>query len=163
MILPIITLPNPKLRQKSTLVDKNFLLQPTTQKYIDDLIETMVKKDGLGLASVQVDKLWRIFAVATDEGPLVFVNPLITKKSFFKNTDEEGCLSIPEVFGNVKRSQKITVTALGRDGNEFTLKAQGLLARVIQHENDHLDGILFTDKASIITKGKEKLQQLKQA
>lgn len=162
MLLDIITLPNKNLRQVSETIKKPDIESPVMQKFFDDLSETMLKKDGIGLAAIQVDKPWRVFSVATEKGPQIFINPQIIKKSLKKQLDEEGCLSIPQVYGTVKRSQKITVRAIDRNGEEFILKASGLFARVIQHENDHLNGILFIDKTKKITSGQEIFEKLQQ-
>jgi peptide deformylase len=113
---------------------------------IDDMIETMVDADGIGLAANQVGILKRVFVVSVDlEKFYEFINPDIVESSG-SEIFEEGCLSILGVKGNVERPSKIKVVAKDRDGKEFALEADGLLARVIQHEYDHLNGVLFVDK-----------------
>lgn len=119
---------------------------------IDDMLETMYAEAGVGLAAPQVGVLKRIFVVdceQTEEGPgkpLVFINPEILEKSGAV-TDQEGCLSVPGRHALVTRPEKVTVRALDRNMMPFTLEAEGLLARCICHENDHLNGILYVDKA----------------
>lgn len=119
-----------------------------TQTLIDDMIDTLHHTgNGIGLAAVQVGVLKRIFIVEIeDEGGLhVFVNPKITETEG-EQCGTEGCLSVPDYWGEVKRPAKIKVEALDRHGTPFELEAEGLKAVCICHENDHLDGVLFTDK-----------------
>ena len=146
MLLPIITHPNPTLRKKSREIIRDEILNPEFKKFIKNLGETMIKKDGIGLAAPQVNKLIKAVVVNTDNQPKEFINPKIIKKSWRKNIMEEGCLSIPGVFGSVKRPNSVTLKYLDLNAQEHKLKAKGLLARVLQHEIDHLDGILFIDK-----------------
>lgn len=160
MKLQVITIPHKTLRNKAKSVDKHDLQKDTMQMFITNLIETMRKEDGIGLAAPQVDHSLRMFVIATEDGAKVFVNPKILTKSWSKNIDEEGCLSIPAVYGTVKRSNKVMIKALDRNGESFLLKANGLLARVIQHENDHLNGEMFIDKVIKITKGQDKLDEM---
>jgi len=160
MILPIIKYPNKNLRKKSQDLSKEQILSPETQGFIVNLIETMFKEDGLGLAAVQVDKHWNMFAVATEDGPMVFINPKIVYKSWLKETDEEGCLSVPGVYGLVKRPKTVIIKALDRNGNKLSMKAKGLFARVLQHEADHTQGVLFIDKTNKITRGDDVLREL---
>ena len=111
-----------------------------------DMLDTMYKFDGVGLAAPQVGILKRIITIDIGEGPKVLINPVI-KKAQGKQTGEEGCLSFPNVFGNVDRPESIVVEAFDIDGNKIKIKAKGLEAVVLSHEIDHLDGILFVDKA----------------
>jgi len=145
-ILNIITHPNENLRRVSSKVDFAKENSPEFQNYLNDLVLTMQEKDGIGLAAPQVDDARRILIVNAKEGPLVLINPVVTHKSFRKNKMEEGCLSVPGVNGIVKRPFSIKLNALTRDGKKYSQKTCGLLARVIQHEIDHLNGILFIDK-----------------
>ena len=140
--MEIIIHPNPILRKKAQKIE-NF---SNLEKFIKKFILTMQKKDGIGLAAPQVRKSIQLIAVQTKNGIKTFINPKITKKSFKKEITEEGCLSIPNTFGKVKRSYKITVKFQNRNGQKQKLTAQGLYARVLQHEIDHLNGILFIDK-----------------
>ena len=113
------------------------------------MIEACRKANGIGLAAPQIGKSIRFCIINLEHlglAPFALVNPKVTKKSWKKVEMEEGCLSIPGVFGIVKRPQKITVEAQNLDGEKHKFKAEGLLSRVIQHEIDHLDGILFTSK-----------------
>ena len=153
MLLPIIKLPTPTLRQRSIEVDRQTLLLPETQKFITDMIPTMYDDDGIGLAAPQVARNIRICIIGKEadkklKTDLVLVNPIYDRTSRKMNTDSEGCLSVPNTFGKVKRYSDIQVTALDRLGNEIRFEAHKFFARVIQHEVDHLDGILFIDKAT---------------
>jgi len=136
---------NPLLRQKSKPVPE---ISPSFQRLISDMKETLNHHQGLGLAAPQVGKLWRIILVKEDpaEEALVLINPQIEKKSPQEEIMEEGCLSLPYLFLPIKRSVKITVKALNEKGQPFQIEAQGLLARTIQHEIDHLEGILIVDR-----------------
>lgn len=111
-----------------------------------DMLDTMYKFDGVGLAAPQVGILKRIITIDIGEGPKVLINPVI-KKATGKQTCEEGCLSFPNVFGNVDRPEAVVVEAFDIDGNKIKFKAKDLEAVVLSHEIDHLDGILFVDKA----------------
>ncbi len=144
-MLNITTIPNPLLRQKS-LVIKEPLAQEI-QDLLPEMIETMIKKDGVGLAAPQIGLNIRLIVVRHKDNDIVMINPEILKKSLFKEWDEEGCLSVPGVFGQVKRHKKLTVRYLDGDGKSQQLEAEGFFARVIQHEVDHLNGVLFIDKA----------------
>ncbi len=146
----IIIHPNKILRKKSRPI-KNFS-NPKLAEFIPKFTKTMLKKDGIGLAAPQVGLNLRIIAVSHQDGVLEMINPKILKKSLWKQWGEEGCLSIPEVFGEVKRRRKILIQYQTPQGKIRKLKAKGLLARVIQHEIDHLEGILFIDKAQNITR-----------
>lgn len=114
---------------------------------IGDMIETMYEAEGVGLAAPQVGILKRIFVIDIydDEGPRVFINPQILETSG-SQTDEEGCLSIPGVTEPVERANYVKVKAFNEKGEEFVLEAEGLLARAVLHENDHLNGVLFVDR-----------------
>jgi peptide deformylase len=153
-ILKITANPDPILRQKAKEID----LAKTNKKKLKQLVlnmgETMLKKDGVGLAAPQVDQSIRLICVSTKDGVIAMVNPKITKKSFAKEWGEEGCLSVPEIFGQVRRHKKINCIYYCESGERKKIEAEGLLARIIQHEVDHLDGILFIDKA----KGLEKVE-----
>jgi peptide deformylase len=127
-------------------------LSSDIQKLIPEMIETMLKKDGIGLAGPQIGKSFRIIVIHHKDKDLVMINPRMIKKSLTKDWDEEGCLSVPEIFGDVRRCKKVIVKYIDENGKEQKLSGEGLLARVIQHEIDHLDGILFIDKAKNIRK-----------
>lgn len=115
--------------------------------FIDEMFETMIEANGVGLAGPQAGISKRIFVIiADDEVRRVFINPQIISTSTELCDYEEGCLSIPGVYENIKRPAKVTVQAFNEKGRPFTLEADGLLARIIQHENDHLDGHVFIDR-----------------
>ncbi|MCX6785605.1 MAG: peptide deformylase [Candidatus Komeilibacteria bacterium] len=155
-MLEIIKYPRLILRTKVKKV-KN-ILNAEVQKFIGELIKTMVAADGLGLAANQVDKNLRMLAINHKDGPKVFINPVIYWKSWKKNEAEEGCLSFPGVYGLVWRSKKIRL--FYRDGQNRLrhLAADELLARVLQHETDHLNGVLFIDKATKYTRGENQVK-----
>lgn len=124
-----------------------------------DMIDTMYKFDGVGLAAPQVGILKRIIVIDIGEGPKVFINPVI-KKATGVQTGEEGCLSSPNTFGNVDRPETVVVEAFDIDGKPIKIKAKGLEAVVLSHEIDHLDGILFLDKAyDIYTLTEEEIEE----
>ncbi len=161
MILPIITThdKNPVLRTKGRDIDN--VSSQDVQQLIDDMIPTMYEKDGIGLAAPQINESVRIAVLCPDpekfeqyrekkDTALVIINPKIIGHSFFKEEGEEGCLSVPEIFGQVKRWKNVAVSYLDRDGKNQTIKARGLLAVCLQHEIDHLDGILFVDRTKKI-------------
>jgi peptide deformylase len=147
-VLKILTLPkeNKRLRQKSRPVKKDDIESPETKRLVADMIRTMQVKDGAGLAAPQIGKLIRLAVVNTKDGPLPLFNPELVKKSLAKEVTEEGCLSVPRIFGPVKRHRSVVCAYLDQDGREQKLEGSGLLARALQHELDHLDGVLFIDK-----------------
>ena len=114
---------------------------------LDDMADTMYNSDGVGLAAPQVGISQRFFVcMADDDVKRVFINPQIIETSSELSDYEEGCLSIPKLYEKITRPVEVTVQALNEKGKPFTLKADGLLARIIQHEYDHLDGILYIDR-----------------
>ncbi len=150
--LPIITNPSPILRQKSEKIDIKKLEDEKFQEFCDDMVKTMKEKDGMGLAAPQVGENVRVIIVNEKSGPICMINPKVIKKSLRKEWDEEGCLSVPNYYGEVKRCKKVICEYIDRKGNKTKIDATGLLARVILHEIDHLDGILFIDKAKNVHK-----------
>lgn len=146
-MLKIITYPNPILRQKARELTREEILRPEFKKLVNNMAEIMIKKDGVGLAAPQINQSVRLIVINNENDIATFINPKILKKSWRKNMAEEGCLSIPNVFLPIKRHNAITVEFLNLDGEKQTLKTKDLLARVLQHEIDHLDGVLFIDKA----------------
>lgn len=151
MIHTILTDPNPILRKRAEDVPIEDIAIPETQKLIDDMIETMYAANGIGIAGPQIGKLLRIFIAERGEhDPVAVINPTIIAKSWRKVQSEEGCLSIPGKYGIVKRHKSVTIRAYDREGKPTTIKATGQLALIFQHEIDHLDGMLFTDKAKNI-------------
>lgn len=123
-----------------------------------DMIDTMHAKDGIGIAAPQIGVSERVIVVNAADGELVLINPELKKHSLRKEDGEEGCLSIPGVFGIVPRYKTVSVNALTLDGTSITIEGDGLLARVLQHEIDHINGILFISRAKKITKGADKLE-----
>lgn len=146
MIQQILTSPNEKLRQKS--IDVSFVQMKSveTRILIADLKETMRQENGVGIAASQIGVLKRVIVVDTPTGSQAFFNPKIVKHSFFKRKDEEGCLSVPGVFGIVKRYKFVVIEAFDENSNKITINAVNFLSTVFQHEIDHLNGILFIDK-----------------
>lgn len=159
-MLEIVKYPKKILRQKSRKVKD--ILRPEIQKFIGELAEIMQKADGLGLAANQVNQDIRILAVNAKDGPKVFINPFVYLRSFKKDTGEEGCLSFPGVFGLIKRPLKVRLFYRDEKGKLRHLKASGLLARVLQHEIDHLNGVLFIDKMIKYVQGEEKIKEWRQ-
>jgi peptide deformylase len=153
--LKIITNPNPILRKKSKEIGKNKISSKEMKELYLDMGKLMLLKDGVGLAAPQIGKNIRLCVVNTKDGVQCLINPKIIKKSWAKESGEEGCLSIPDVFGKVRRHKKITCEYIDKNKKIIKLDADGLLARVIQHEVDHLDGILFIDKAKDVKNVKE--------
>ncbi|HEX9090376.1 MAG TPA: peptide deformylase [Anaerolineales bacterium] len=151
-ILEIVTLPQTVLRRKAHKVTG---FGSTFQALVDDMVETMRQAPGVGLAAPQVGESIRLIVVEygdeeNEETPpklYIIANPLITRTSEETELGVEGCLSIPGFQGEVERYIAVTVKGLNRHGHPMTVKARGWLARIFQHEIDHLDGILFTDRA----------------
>jgi len=147
-ILDITVYPNDILRQTSKEVEISNIASKELLVFVEDLKKTMSKKDGVGLAAPQVGKNIRLIVIHTKDKIIVMINPQITRKSIGCEVMEEGCLSVPNYFGNVKRHKKITCFYLDETGKRMKVESEGLMARVIQHEIDHLDGVLFIDKAA---------------
>ena len=152
MILEITKEPNPLLHQVSKDLTLAEITSKKTREFIFDLIETMYAKDGVGIASVQVGNPIQLCVIAKNFTPeklhdLVLINPKFTKASVLRAWDEEGCLSVPGIYGSVRRYKKIKVSALNAAGEPIEFTATEFFARIIQHEIDHLNGILFIDKA----------------
>ena len=149
--LTVLTEPNAELRKKSKSVKPEDVQSTEILSLISDLKETMVVENGIGIAAPQVGVHKKIIIIGIGDDPQAFINPKVVSRSFRKVVSEEGCLSIPGVYGMVKRSRKVKVEALNEDGDEVTLNAEGLSAVVLQHEIDHLSGILFIDKVREFT------------
>jgi peptide deformylase len=156
-LLKIARLGHPCLRKRADVVSVDELLSAPFQRFIDDMIETMRDGEGVGLAATQVHAMKRVFLVEVKSPnprypdqpgvPLtVVVNPEIRQHSEELEEDWEGCLSIPDLRGRVPRWRSLRLSALDRAGREITLDASQFFARVIQHELDHLDGIVFLDR-----------------
>ncbi len=145
-VLDIRVLGAPILRERTPLLNE---VTDSTRALIADMFETMYAAEGIGLAAPQVGRIERVCVVDVDDEPLALVNPEIIAREGSER-GEEGCLSIPEIFGDVDRSEYIVVRAIDQDGNAIELEAHELLARCIQHEIDHLDGKLFIDYMSLL-------------
>ena len=150
-IRTILHYPDKRLRNKAELVRE---VTPEVRALVDDMAETMYAAPGVGLAAPQVGVSLRIFVidVAPSDAPSdlrVFINPEILVRTGV-TTWEEGCLSFPGVHEEIERAESVTVRAMGLDGKTFELSAEGLLAIAIQHENDHLDGMLMIDHVSLL-------------
>ena len=145
---------HPVLRAKARPLEKAEIRGAVVQKLIDDMIDTMAEYHGVGLAAPQVHEGVRLFVAALDSGdddaedsePIAVINPQITIVGADVVEDWEGCLSIPDIRGRVPRAREITVRAFDRTGARIELNAHDFPARVIQHETDHLDGVLFFDR-----------------
>ena len=150
----ILTEPNKILRQVSKPVES---VKKEEQKLMDDMLETMYNANGIGLAAIQIGIPKRIIVMdisrnEEEKKPMYFVNPVIDNKDTENSTYEEGCLSVPDYFAEVDRPKKCRVQYLDYNGEKKTLVADGLLATCIQHEMDHLEGILFIDYLSKLKK-----------
>jgi peptide deformylase len=149
-LLPILTLPDPRLRQISKAVET---LDAEIHQLLDDMLETMYDAPGIGLAAIQVGAPKRIVVIDTakqeeDRSPLFLINPEIIWASEELSTYNEGCLSVPEYFEDVQRPTRVRVRHLARTGDLQEFDAEGLLATVVQHELEHLEGGLFIDNLS---------------
>ena len=155
----IIKYPNKILRKKlERFADFS---NSELKKFIKDMSDLMLKSDGVGLAANQVNSEIRVMIANTKNGPIAFFNPRLIKKSILKSSSEEGCLSFPKIYGNVRRYKKITLEYEDISGKTKQIQAHGLLSVVLQHETDHLNGILFIDKIKKFTDGRERLEELK--
>ncbi len=145
--LAIINYPDPRLRQVAEPIEA---ITPLVQQVVKRMLELMVEADGVGLAAPQVGLSWRLF-VSNPRGEaakdMVFINPRLSDRSGLIDSDE-GCLSIPHVNGVIRRAGEVTITATNLEGREFKLTGTELLARIWQHETDHLDGKLIIDRFS---------------
>jgi len=146
-ILKIVTHPNKILDSRAKKVDLSLITSPTMQSLVSDMAKTLLKVEGAGLAAPQVNKGLQLAVINTKDGVLTLFNPRLIKKSLSKEWGEEGCLSVPGIFGEVKRHKKVACEYYNRLGEKEIIEAEGLLARVIQHELDHLNGVLFVSKA----------------
>lgn len=147
-VLSVLRFPDERLRTKAEPVTE---VNDEIRKIVDDMFETMYDENGVGLAATQVNIHQRIVVMDCSEDksdPLTLINPEIIKKSDETFINEEGCLSVPGCYAKVTRHELVTVKALDRDGNEFTRDADELLSICIQHELDHLAGVLFVDYLS---------------
>ncbi|KJF75211.1 MULTISPECIES: peptide deformylase [Rhizobium/Agrobacterium group] len=149
-IKPLIILPDPVLRQQSRPIEQ---VDAEVLRLADDMLETMYDAPGIGLAAIQVGVPRRMLVIDVsrddeEKKPVVFINPEILKVSDDVSAYEEGCLSIPDYYAEVERPASLTMRYVDRDGKQQTIDADGLLATCLQHEIDHLNGILFIDHIS---------------
>jgi len=142
-VYKIVTVPDPVLRQKAQKVEK---INDGVLRVLDNMRDTLYAADGLGLAAPQIGVSKRIIVIDPGDQLIEMINPQIIYREG-EQTAREGCLSVPDLVGWCKRSQKVRVKGLNRNGEEIEMEATDLLARAFQHEIDHLDGILFPDKA----------------
>lgn len=149
-ILKIRKAGDPVLKEKSAPVEK---ITRKIKQLLDDMAETMYAADGVGLAAPQVGVSERIIVLDIGEGLIELINPAITAAEGCE-TGSEGCLSVPGMYGEVERYSSVTVEGMDRTGKKIRLAADGLLARVLQHEIDHLEGVLFLDRSKTLYKGK---------
>ncbi len=151
-ILKVARMGHPVLRARARALDKTDLRDPLIQKLIDDMIDTMHEYHGVGLAAPQIHESLRLFVALLDDDPgpdsvaTVIINPEIEPMSPATDEGWEGCLSIPDIRGMVPRYTEVTVKALDRNGRGIELPLKKFPARVVQHETDHLDGVLFFDR-----------------
>jgi peptide deformylase len=162
-ILTVLRFPDLRLKTKASPVSK---ITEATSTIIDDMLATMYEEKGVGLAATQVDIHQRIVVMDVSENsdqPIVLINPEIIAKSKETLINEEGCLSVPGVYAKVDRHISCTVKALDRNGKEFTLDGEELLSICIQHELDHLNGVLFVDYLSPLKRQRIKAKLEKEA
>ena len=164
-VRPILTAPDPRLKAVSKDVET---VDSAIRALIDDMTDSMYAADGIGLAAVQIGVPKRVLVIDLDQkegrkNPVAYINPKILWASEEMATFEEGCLSVPEIWDDVERPARIRAEYLDRDGNKQVLEADGLLATCLQHEMDHLNGVLFIDHLSRLKRGMaiKKLTKLK--
>ncbi len=145
-LLPLYLFGQPVLRQRSAEIRT---VDDAVRRLIDDLFETMDAARGIGLAANQVGVARRVAVIDAEGRRFAMVDPVIVSAEG-RSVAEEGCLSIPEIYGDVSRPERVVLEALDREGHPFRLEAEGLVARAVQHEIDHLDGILFVDHLSLM-------------
>lgn len=154
---PICRFPAPGLREVAATVHD--VTAAATQQLILRMVKTMIAANGVGLAAPQIGESQRIIVVRLDQGILALVNPTLKKFSREREDGEEGCLSVPGVFGIVPRAVRASVEAQAVNGEPVSLTLKGFPARVVQHEVDHINGILFIDRMTKITSGAERLRE----
>jgi peptide deformylase len=142
-VYQIVCLGEEILREKAQEVKR---ITPNIHKLLDNMIDTMYAANGVGLAAPQIGVSKRVIVVDIGEGLIELINPVIVEKRG-ESTDQEACLSVPNLVGNVKRAQEIVIQGLDREGNLREYEVDGFLARALQHEIDHLEGVLFVDIA----------------
>ena len=161
--LTILRYPDPRLHTVARPVAQ---VDERIRRLVDDMLQTMYEADGVGLAATQVDVHERVIVMDTSEQhdqPLVMINPEIIQRSVEMAVAEEGCLSVPLVYDRVERHARVTVRALGRDGQPFELEAQDLTAVCVQHEMDHLLGKVFVEYLSALKRDRIRTRMLKKS
>jgi len=156
--LPLVKIPTPSLRERSVDVHPKTIGTPEFQTFLDNLTETMFVENGVGIAAPQVGRNERIIIVKDQSDATAYINPTVELLTDLDVESEEGCLSVPGVYGIVKRAKQVKVTALNRHARTVSMLVKGFQAVVFQHEADHLNGILFVDKVERYTKGSENLR-----
>jgi peptide deformylase len=162
-LLTILRYPDPRLHTVARAVK---MVDERIQQLADNMLETMHEAKGVGLAATQVDVHERLIVMDTSElhnEPVVLINPEITWRSEEMAISEEGCLSVPLIFDDVERHARVTVRALGRDGQPFELTAEGMTAVCVQHEMDHLLGKVFVEYLSPLKRNRIRTKMLKKA
>ena len=160
-LLPILRYPDPRLH---TVARPVAAVDERVRRLVADLLETMYAADGVGLAATQVDVHERVIVMDTSEPrdrPLVLINPEIVARSAEMAVNEEGCLSVPQIYDRVERHARVTVQALDREGRPFELEAEGLTAVCVQHEMDHLLGKVFVEYLSHLKRDRIRTKMLK--
>ncbi len=147
----VLTSENKTLREVSVELTEEEIKSPETKALVSDLIETMNIENGIGIAAPQVGILKRLIIIDMGKGAKSYINPKILSRSDKESENEEGCLSVPGIFGMVNRSNAVTVEFIKPNGKPKKIKVKGLEAIVFQHEIDHLDGVLFIDKVTDYT------------
>jgi peptide deformylase len=159
--LTILRYPDPRLH---TVARPVAAVDERIRALVDDMLETMYEADGVGLAATQVDVHERLIVMDTSEQrnfPLVLINPEIVTRSAEMALNEEGCLSVPQIYDRVERHARVTVRALGRDGQPFEVEAEGLTAVCVQHEMDHLVGKDFVEYLSALKRDRIRTKMIK--
>jgi len=160
-LLPILRFPDPRLHTVATAVTA---VDERIRRLVDDMLDTMYDAEGVGLAATQVDVHERVIVMDTSDNrdePLVLINPELIARSEEMRFSDEGCLSVPAIYDRVERHARITVRALGRDGQAYEFEAEGLKAVCVQHEMDHLIGKVFVEYLSPLKRERIKTKMLK--
>ncbi len=146
MVLPLVQLPDARLHQPSLLVDGSIISSPEFQAMLQDMEETMIAANGVGIAGVQVGFCFQVFHAMHGRKRITVINPRLISTSASHTLEEEGCLSVPKKYAPVKRCTSVRMEGLNERGIPIELKARGYFARILQHEFDHLQGVLFVDR-----------------
>ena len=152
-VLPILKVGNPILKNQSTPIQK---IDKNIRKLIQDMFDTMTEAEGVGLAAPQVGENVRLIVLNMGEGPFEIINPVIIDE-VGEQVGVEGCLSVPGFYGDVTRFMQVTVGGINSKGKKVKVTGEGLLARALQHEIDHLDGVLYLDRADALYKQEPEL------